>query len=133
MGALSLPPFGEGLIKNPDSGYVAPESESVCSFSLPTTGSSDCIAAGGDEDPNAPLASELHGKVLWLPASTITMFGDIGWPIREIDAAKWTDKQATTYAQLLRDTDAMLDRALADTPELLSKAKACDFALFNFA
>lgn len=109
-------------VKLIDSGYVSPGSESKRSSLQPIDG----------EALNEKHANDIRGRVLKLPSSMVNIFDPLNWLSVEMLAENWTEKQTQMYARLRLDTDAILDTALVANPERLVKAKACDFALFNF-
>ena len=109
-------------VKFIDSGYVSPDSESERSSPQPIDG----------EALNGKHADDIRGRVLKLPSSMVNLFDPLNWLSVEMLAENWTEKQTQMYARLRLDTDAILDTALVANPERLVKAKACDFALFNF-
>ncbi|KAK0715435.1 isoprenoid synthase domain-containing protein [Lasiosphaeris hirsuta] len=121
-----------------DSGCESPDSlhsQSSHPASEPTTvlslDDSSSEAENDESDPNAELAAQLKGKKLSVPTSMLNVFKTVGWPILDHRSSKWTDEFAARYERLKFDTHAILDLALAESPDRLQKAKTHDFALFN--
>ncbi|KAK3352433.1 isoprenoid synthase domain-containing protein [Lasiosphaeria hispida] len=129
------PGFGEKQ-EHLDSGYDSPDSlhssSSLPSSDLVTVPSlDDSNPETENDDPNSELVAKLKGKTLNVPTSMLTVFETVGWPILEPQPSKWTDEFAAKYERLRLETHAILDLALADSPDRLQKAKKHDFALFS--